>query len=159
MEDALVKQVATETLDLLYTKLTRDGAFEHKSPSEGTLARFDSLEEKIDNLSRDLHDEVKTITDKIEKQEEKLTNKIDDKAPKSWLHWLWGIGMFLVAVITGFTGAQYAETKDLNKNITNILIEQATLRTQQDALIENQIDVESALNRVSDELRKLELTP
>lgn len=139
-------QLISSVVDELYDRLTKDGAFKHREPSEETKRRFDSLEQKIDTLSDDLHDEVN-----------RLTEKIDEKAPKSWLHWLWGLLGVLVFVMTGLMGAQYSEIRKLNENVTMILIENATTKAQVEAGAVQRQRTEEALTKIYDELRRLEV--
>lgn len=124
------EELISATFDRLYTKLSDDGVFEHKSPSEATEKRFDAVEKKIDDGMEDIHSHLDSIKKEIKNNKDEIQNK----APKAWLHWLWGLIGLLATVMTMLMGALYGEMKSLNlrlsENLTTILVEQATSKTQ-----------------------------
>ena len=123
-------ELISTTVDKLYTKLTANGAFKHKHPSETTEKRFDAVEKKIDVGMQDIHSHLDSIKREIKSNKD----EIKSKAPKAWLHWLWGLMGLLATVMTMLMGALYGEMKSLNirlnDNLTNILIEQARMQEQ-----------------------------
>lgn len=147
--NATTKKLLSKALDELYDKFRSEGVFEHKASSLETKAMFDKLDNKIDQkfetLSKDLHDEIG-----------KIRAEISQKAPKSWLHWMWGLMSLLMVISTGFNAAQYGEIKQLNETNTQILIEQAVVKSDQETFTARQQRIERTLDNINESLNNFE---